>query len=410
MRIALISFEFPPDTAVGGIASYMQEVAFMLGRGGHDVEVFCAGATTRREILDGGAQVHVIAGTDKESFAERLLPVFLERHRTSPFDVAECAEIHADGRAVKQVVPDLPLLVKLHTPSFLTHRLNASPLTRAQKLRFFLGGLRRGRFAWPEENLSVLHRRNATESSLYRDADAVVSPSRDLIRLCEIEWGARSDGVGVLPNPFSPSSSLLALPPAARQSPLLYLGRLEMRKGVSDLIEALSLLEKQARTVSARFVGAPFPSPSPKLRMDAWAARRLPLANGRYTFTGPLPRHAAIAELANCGLVVLPSRWENFPYTCLEAMAAGRVVIGSAAGGMSDMITDGVDGFLIQPRQPATLAAKINEVLSLSEQFVAVGAKARARVLSAYSHDAILPQQIAAYEKAIRIRRTRSNA
>jgi glycogen synthase len=408
MRIALVSFEFPPDTAYGGIASYMHEVALMLAAGGHDVEVFSAGPVARESVLPPGVPVHTVAGLDKDAFAEAVLPVFTSRHEARPFDVVECAEIYADGRALRRRFPGLPLLVKLHTPSFLTHLLNQRTLTLFEKLRFFLGSVRRGRLAWPKPDLSVLHQRNTVESALYHAADVVVSPSRDLIRLIEAEWGRRPDGIGHLPNPHSPSEQLLRIPCSPPREPLLYLGRLEMRKGFSDLINALALLEKTSNPASARFVGLPFPSPRNHLLMDAWAATRLPLKSGRYTFTGQLPRQAAVAELEGCGLVVLPSRWENFPYTCLESMSAGRVVIGSSAGGMSDMITDGVDGFLVQPGNPRVLADKIVDVLGRPEQLATIGAKARERVLAAYSPSAILPQQIAAYQKAIHAARQRS--
>ena len=403
MKIALISFEFPPETAYGGIASYVHEIALMLTGEGHLVEVFCAGSTAKQTRLADNLIVNTVADLDKDSFAESLLPVFTARDREVRFDVAESPEIYGDARAVRRQFPGLPLVVKLHTPSFLCHRLNDVQLSFSGKMRFALGSLRQGRWSWPTPNLDVLNQRNRVESALYHAADVVVSPSRDLIRLVEAEWGARPDGISVLVNPYSPSRHLLEMPPSAPATPLLYLGRLEMRKGVPELVEALALLEKRHHPAATRFVGYAFPSPKRNLRMDAWAARRLPMDSGRYTFTGPLPREAAIAEIAHCGLVALPSRWENFPYTCLESMAAGRVVIGSRAGGMADMITDGVDGFLVPPGQPRRLAAKIQETLSSPEKFADMGRKARQRVLSTYSYAAILPQQIQAYQKAIDI-------
>lgn len=410
MRIALISYEFPPDTAFGGIASYTHETARMLASGGHDVEVFCAGHTARSVSIENGVLVHTVPDLDKDRFAESLLPVFSARHAAHPFDVAESPEIYGDARAVRRAFPGLPLLVKLHTPTFLCSRLNRVPLTFAAKLRFAFGALRRGRLAWLKPDRSVMVARYNHESSLYRDADAVISPSRDLARIVQEEWGARPEGVGHVPNPYSPPSALLELPPAAPRLPLLYIGQLQMRKGVSDLVEALALLEKQGHAMSARFVGHPFPSPRANLNMAEWGARLLPVASGRYAFTGRLTREASLAEFAAAGLVVLPSRWEAFGYTCLEAMAAGRVVIGSAAGGMAEIIEPGVSGLLIPPRSPRTLAATLLEILNSPHRCADIGANARRRVLSAYSPQAILPLQIAAYERTIRANRARRGA
>lgn len=410
MRIALISYEFPPDTAFGGIASYTHETARMLASGGHDVEVFCAGHSARSTSSEPGFLVHTVPDLDKDRFAESLLPVFSARHLALPFDVAESPEIYGDARALRRAFPRLPLLVKLHTPTFLCSRLNHTPLKLAAKLRFALGALRRGRLAWLKPDRAIMVARYNHESSLYRDADAVISPSRDLARIVEQEWGARPDGITHVPNPYSPPAALLDLPPAPPRLPLLYIGQLQLRKGVSDLIEALALLEKQGLPLSARFVGHPFPSPRPDLDMSQWGARLLPASSGRYTFTGRLTREASLAEFALAGLVVLPSRWEAFGYTCLEAMAAGRVVVGSAAGGMAEIIEPGVSGLLVEPRNPRMLAATLREILTAPERFSTLGANARRRVLSAYSPQAILPLQTAAYEKTILANRSRLRA
>lgn len=402
MKIALVSFEFPPETAYGGIASYVHETSRMLADAGHLVEVFCAGAAPKQFEPRPGLLVNVVPDLDKDTFAESLLPIFVDRHEATRFDVVESAEIYADAREIRRRFPELPLVVKLHTPSFLCHRLNEIPLTVARKLRFALGALRRGRLAWLVPNLEVLHRRNLVERAIYHEADAVVSPSTDLIRVIEAEWGAHRHGLAVLPNPYVPDSHLLTLASTRADAPLLYLGRLEMRKGVTDLIDALALLERSGAPVNARFVGAPFPSPAQGVPMDQWAARRLSMSSGRYVFTGVLPRDAATKELGNSWIVVLPSRWENFPYTCLESMAAGRVVIASQAGGMSDMIVDGHSGFLVPPQKPDLLARKIEAVRSAPERFAEIGANARQRVIDAYSPAAILPRQLETYETARR--------
>lgn len=411
MRIALISFEFPPETAYGGIASYMHENARMLAAGGHSVEVFCAGKSARSTTIHSTIQVHTIPDMDKDSFAESLIPVFTQRHNAAPFDVVESPDIYADGRAVRAQFPRLPLFLKVHTPSFLLHRLNPPhPISLAEKLRFSLGGLRRGRIVHLKPNLSVLKLRNQREPALYHSADAVASPSRDLIRIIETEWGKRNDGIIHLPYPYSPDPKILATPPAPPSAPLLYLGRLEMRKGFSDLIEALVLLEKKHKAPASRFVGASFPSPHPKKDMETWAKGKLPQGKNKYTFTGMLSREAAVHELIHAGLVVLPSRWENFPYTCLEAMAAGRVVLGSSAGGMADMITDGVNGFLIAPHDATRLAERINNILENASKYEKIGENARYRVLNEYAPQTILPQQIAAYERTIAANREKFNA
>ena len=63
-------------------------------------------------------------------------------------------------------------------------------------------------------------------------------------------------------------------------------------------------------------------------------------------------------------LVLLPSRLEGLSQALLEAMALGKPVIASAAAGNLDLITDGLDGRLVAPRDPAAWAAAIDELLA----------------------------------------------
>lgn len=409
MRIAIVSFEFPPETGYGGIASYALETSRMLSDAGHDVEVFCAGVETQESDAQYCYLVNKIPDLDKDSFGESLLSVFFQRHAEKPFDVVESAEIYADARCLKIELPHLPLVVKLHTPTFLCHRLNNVQFKLSEKFRFFGGALRRGRVKWLRPNLDVLHMRNERESGIYRAADWVTSPSKDLIRVIEQEWGVRKNGIEHLPNSYSPSKDILAIPPAKTGDQILYLGRLELRKGVADLVRALVIAKRRGLSVAVRFVGESFPSPIRGKLMDEWARAILDRAGVPYTFTGKIDRGAIGSELARSGLVVLPSKWENFPYTCIEAMAAGRVVIGSAQGGMADSITDGQNGFLIEPEDHSLLAKKIKAVLDCDE-IERVARAARLTVINEYSYDAILPRQVQAYERAIEACQTKGNS
>jgi len=64
--------------------------------------------------------------------------------------------------------------------------------------------------------------------------------------------------------------------------------------------------------------------------------------------------------------VVLPSRIDNLPNTCLEAMALKRIVIGSRGASFEQLIEDGKNGFLCPPDSPEELLAMIKKALELS--------------------------------------------
>ncbi len=101
-------------------------------------------------------------------------------------------------------------------------------------------------------------------------------------------------------------------------------------------------------------------------------------------------------------ITVLPSLWENFPNACLEAMAAGRGVVGSSAGGMAQQLDEGKVGLLVPPKHPEAIAEAVCTLLANPVLRQELGRKARERVLSEYSADRIGLLMEQSYEQAIR--------
>lgn len=95
----------------------------------------------------------------------------------------------------------------------------------------------------------------------------------------------------------------------------------------------------------------------------------------------PLNHSSLYPIIANSYAVVLPSRVDNFPNTCLEAMAHKKIVIGTQGTSFEQLITDEVNGFLCQKDNPQSLLAIIEKVLNLTEpQRLEIGEKAYQRI------------------------------
>ena len=136
--------------------------------------------------------------------------------------------------------------------------------------------------------------------------------------------------------PTSPKASLADLQ-------ILYFGRIEPRKGILELVQAFHHLPECRLTLIGGDVDY---SPYGKSFRD-YCQKRAP---ANVTFREPMPRDELLKLLVGTDVCIFPSRFENWPNTCIEAMAAGRVVIGSRHGGMSEMIEHGVSGFLVDGR------------------------------------------------------------
>src|SRR4051812_43591230 len=123
MRIGFLSYEYFGSAGGGGIGTYVRLCAKMLAARGHSVVVFTSAGDASDEHCLNGVEVHSTRST-RANFAETILPIFERWHARQTFDVIEGPEYGADASAVARRFPDLPLVVKLHTPTFLINEIN----------------------------------------------------------------------------------------------------------------------------------------------------------------------------------------------------------------------------------------------------------------------------------------------
>ena len=139
LRIAYVSFEFPADNAVGGIATYVQQASQLMVARGHDVEVFAASSRRAGTEVTNGVRVHWCRESEPSRFRDTVLPVFAARHQVEPFDAIEGPEYNADAACIKKTFPKLPLVVKMHSPSLLLARIDGVlPTDIGRRLRWIV--------------------------------------------------------------------------------------------------------------------------------------------------------------------------------------------------------------------------------------------------------------------------------
>ncbi|WP_375416580.1 glycosyltransferase family 4 protein [uncultured Hymenobacter sp.] len=403
MRIAHVSFEYPPDTADGGIATYVHQVSHMLRDRGHDVEVFCASPTrTVSEVFEGVMVHRVQAG--REDFRTKVVAVFGEQHAQQAFDIMESPEYGADGYDIKRAYPALPLVVKLHTPSFLLYDLTTyyqvTPLL--VKLRYLVGGLLRGQLRQPHWQWK--RKSQDMEYQLCRLADQIHTPSVSLGQLVARRWDIAKSKIHHVPYPFIPNQEFLAVPLGTDCQTFAYIGRLEVRKGIVALVEAARLIFQAVPAARFIIIGRSQQSHIPGLDMRAYIEQQLREYRDRLDFREVRPQEIP-AVLAQTDVCVYPSLWENFPNVCLEAMSAGRAIVGSEQGGMKDMLTSPQAGLLVPPTNAAAIAEAVITLLNNPPLRRKLGETARQKVLTSYTSDVIGPLVEAKYAEAIRSRR-----
>ncbi|MCG3182110.1 MAG: N-acetyl-alpha-D-glucosaminyl L-malate synthase [Planctomycetes bacterium] len=159
-----------------------------------------------------------------------------------------------------------------------------------------------------------------------------------------------------------------------------------------DVVSAFAIA---ARETKARLVMI---GDGPELGACKELARELGIFE-RCTFPGT---YDAIWELLpQADVFFLPSDYESFGLSALEAMACGVPVVASNTGGLPEVVEDGVSGFLHTPGNVDAMAASIRKLLSDDELAKKMGAAARERASSKFRREALLPVWEAYYERIL---------
>ncbi|MFQ5746462.1 MAG: glycosyltransferase family 4 protein [Gemmatimonadota bacterium] len=188
---------------------------------------------------------------------------------------------------------------------------------------------------------------------------------------------------------------------------LLFVGRLVERKGVSDLIRALALLR------------ARWPAQLTIVGEGEWELelQRVAAACGvseDVTFTGRLTRSELEATYEAADIFVLPAvvdakgDTEGLGVVLLEALRFERPAIGSAIGGIPDIIEPGRTGWLTPPGDPEALAETLESVARRPEEAREMARRGREIVRGRFSWDGVIGATIEVYERAVARRRERA--
>lgn len=175
--------------------------------------------------------------------------------------------------------------------------------------------------------------------------------------------------------------------PPTRLNKIICIGRLDYSKGQDVVIRALHLLKDRLPHLCVEFIGdGVFKNELIEL------AARLGVED-RCRFVGAIGQRETIFQKLSEALVSLvPSRTEAFGLVNVESLAMGTPVIASNVGGISEIIQDGVNGFLFLPDQAEALAQKIEQLVTNPELLEKMRQNARASFLENFDHSAVIPK------------------
>jgi len=420
LNICLISREYPPFFG-GGIGTYTEQWSRALAAGGHRVVVLTvsgdgaesreadAGVTVVRLpfIHEGdwsGPHPRIATPRTRAAFAT-FSPVSVFAMGVAAalprltaefnFDVIEAPETGAlawfalNERRIGRVWPagEGPAIVTmLHSPTEWIAKWNRAPLRSRQDLE--LAGMERDSVLW---------------------SDGLLSPTAALADWARGHWGPVN--IKVAPHPLghlesvarTAAAGLAPAPPrAGGPARIVFAGRLEPRKGVDRLIGGFAAAVAAGLDAELDLVGEDMPDPSGAGLFGANCAARLGDAPARHRirFHGRCrpERVNQLQDLAD--VVAVPAPMDNFPYTCMEAMARGRLVVAARAGGMAEMIRDGRDGILFEPGDEGACAAALGRAVASADSAV-IGRSAASRILELCGNSAVTSRRVGFFMELI---------
>ena len=171
-------------------------------------------------------------------------------------------------------------------------------------------------------------------------------------------------------------------------------GRMTAQKGFDDLLRAFPLVLQSIPKARLLLIGDGY------MRGELEALAKKEGVAARTKFTGFIEDKQLVEALKSSDAVVIPSRFEPFGITALEAMAAGAPLVVTRVGGLAEIVDDGVDGLEVEPENPRSIADGLVRVLSDRKMAAQLAVSAAEKVKS-YTWRSAAEATMRVYQRAI---------
>jgi glycosyltransferase involved in cell wall biosynthesis len=369
VHIGLVTQEFPPETAKGGIGTQSLAKAKGLTALGHSVRVISRSRNGQRCIDDSqGFEVIRVASSGLATYTEladwldhscAVAKEIANLHQEQPFDVLDFPDWGCEAYVHLLNQSDwnhIPTVIQLHGPLvMLAHAIN-----------------------WPALDSDFYRFGTQMEASCLRLADAVFSSSRCSADWCAREYGLERQSMEILHTGVDTQRFRPGLREKQARPTVIFVGTLVENKGVFELVEAVSRLLGEFPDLQLQVIGDGEQQVIERLRLMAKTCG----LEDAVLWTGRLAVDELAERLCAAHVFAAPSFYEGGPgFVYLEAMACGLPVIGCDGSGAAEVIRHGHNGLLVPPRDPNTLAAALRSLLVDERKRAVMGEKARQFVL-----------------------------
>jgi glycogen(starch) synthase len=349
MKVMLASREYPPETGWGGIGSYTYGLAHALKGEGCEVHVVSCTQDFNETTDDSGITLHRVSPPQPNWLDWRLRSrlaqlearvsvargVAAAARRIRP-DVVEAADWMAEG-LLTGISPRVPLVVHLHSPLDLVSSYRAASRT-------------------PDTRLA-----GALERFAARRATALTAADPDVLRWPGGRMWTKRQVIRI-PPAITPDLASFDVDVLRPDPTVAMVGRLDELKAPDVLLDALELLRDEVPGLAAVFVGGSHGSEAPDgSDFAGWIKRRAQRCGLDIQVSGPLPRKQVIDLYRRSRVVAVPSRYESFSMTALEAMACGTPAVVTSSCGIARSLEPRL---VVRPGSASALAEALRPLLT----------------------------------------------
>ncbi len=357
MHFVLVNRWYPPHGG-GGIAAYNYSLAKNLTRMGHQVTVVASRsslAIPEKEHRHGETVYRIFSSeyTFIKSipflaryqrffrdlmYSIRVARVLRRLERASMPDVLEFADVEAEGFWYLRGKKRARISVRCHTPMFILRKYQ-----------------RKAEMLYDTDLISSM------EKECVRKADIITAPSEDMASLISRECGLPREKITVIPNGLAFFPETEPGEKAAENFTVLYVGRLELSKGIEILAKAIPEVIKNQPAARFIFAGHDRVAENGISRarwlQDFFEEKKI---REKIMIAPDLNEDELLNLYKSADVAVVPSMlYESFSYACAQAMAAGLPVVASRIGGIPETVEDNISGILVPPGDSAALAGAL---------------------------------------------------
>jgi hypothetical protein len=360
--IVLVTRDFPPDHG-GGIAVFNKDLAEGLAANGNIVHIVTQSLGINSVDFECGVWVHRMVIQDFELSAEarkRNVPTHIWNWSNTALQEVRRIESHRSVDVVEAPIWDcegvaflldgeFPLVTSLQTT--LHFWLDSHPAQRSDANWMQSFGL-------PMLNL---------EKEMMTRSQGIRAISAAIRREIELAYDFAFSDERIVIAPLGMPPDIGASSPVSENGDLtvLFVGRLEYRKGIDLLLSAVPRICKQNGRIRFRVIGDDTLTLSDGVstfKSEFLASDENKLCLDKVVFEGRVSDDVLREAYRTCDVFVAPSRFESFGLVFLEAMRACKPVIGCIAGGMPEIISNDVNGFLVPVGDVDSLVSAIEKL------------------------------------------------